>query len=71
MVGMHPLEAFLEKHNLSQNQFAKDAGVSQPTISRYINGETKQASAKNALKIEKATNGTVTRMELLFPNEYP
>jgi hypothetical protein len=47
--------------------WAKDNGIAPSVISRYLNG--KGISAKNALRIQAATGGKVTVMELLFGSE--
>ena len=59
------LKDFLGIRKLSGLAFAKKHSLSQSTISRAING--KAISAMNAAKIEKATDGQVTRIELLYP----
>jgi DNA-binding transcriptional regulator YdaS (Cro superfamily) len=63
------IASYLEKHGLSQEQFAKKLGVSQGLIWQWINGRTK-ISPDRALRIEEATNGEVTR-EDLFPQLFP
>lgn len=70
MTHMNPLSAYLIQHKISQNQFAKDAGVSQPTISRYINGEIKNPWPEIVEKIYTAAHGEIPRISLLYPNSY-
>lgn len=47
----------------SQTEFAKIVGVKQPSVFSWMSGKTKP-SAKNAIQIEKATNGALTRAEI-------
>lgn len=47
----------------TQIGIAKAIGVSQATVSYWVNGKEKP-TAKNAITIEKATNGAVTRAEI-------
>lgn len=48
----------------TQASFAKQLGVSQGLVSQWIRGRT-AITAKRAIEIEDATNGTVSRFELL------
>ena len=66
---MNSLKKYLIKKGESTASFARKAEVSQPTIWRIINGETKQISPNTAQLIEKATGGEVTVLALLYPNE--
>tara|TARA_R100001460_G_scaffold48630_1_gene86710 strand:- start:493 stop:756 length:264 start_codon:yes stop_codon:yes gene_type:complete len=45
-------------HNISQSEFADKIGVSQPTLSRYVNGDTLPSVVIGA-RIEAATSGEV------------
>jgi len=63
---MNALSTYLEKNNLSPTQFAKLNGLKQPTIWRIINLKYKP-NPQTAQKIQQATGGAVTVMELLFP----
>lgn len=47
----------------TQNGIARAVGVSQAAVSYWVNGIEKP-TAKNAIAIEKATNGAVTRAEI-------
>jgi DNA-binding transcriptional regulator YdaS (Cro superfamily) len=47
----------------SQSEFARIIGVKQPSVFGWMSGKTKP-SAKSAIKIEKATNGALTRAEI-------
>ena len=62
------LKNYLKYKNLTISAFAVAAEVSQPFLSLILSGKRKPSSAM-ALKIEKATNGEVTVLELLFPNK--
>ncbi len=46
--------------------WAQANGIAPPVISRYLNGKM-GLSPENALRIEQATGGAVSRMELLYP----
>lgn len=52
------LYKYLIHHNISQSEFADKIGVSQPTLSRYVNGDTLPSVVIGA-RIEKATSGEV------------
>lgn len=54
---------YLQKHDLSQEQFAKKVGVSQGLVWQWINGKTK-VRAERVAGIEEATNGEITRHDL-------
>lgn len=47
----------------SQTEFAKTLGVKQPSVFCWLSGKTKP-SAASAIKIERATNGAITRAEI-------
>ena len=47
----------------TQTGIAKAIGVSQTTVSYWVNG-VERPSAKSAIAIERATNGAVTRAEI-------
>lgn len=53
------LYKYLIHHNISQSEFADKIGVSQPTLSRYYNGDTLPSVVIGA-RIEKATGGEVS-----------
>lgn len=53
----------------SQALLAKAIGVKQPAISHWLHRD-KNIPAEYAIKIERATNGAVTRYELR-PDIYP
>jgi len=60
------IEEFLEKENMSIAKFALNIGVHYTHILRIVNGQ-RRPSPELALKIEQATDGQVTRLELLYP----
>lgn len=47
----------------TQSEFARAIGVKQPSVFSWMVGKTKP-SAKNAIAIERVTNGAVTRAEI-------
>ncbi len=53
------LKRWLTRHRVSQSQFARDAGITQSAISKYVNGE-RQPNIDQALAIERATDGQVS-----------
>jgi len=57
---------YLQKHELSYRSFGKIVPCSAAMICQLISGE-RCASSRLALRIETATQGQVTRDELLFP----
>ena len=62
---MNPLKQYLIKHNLSENAFANTHNIPQATIWRVANDKVTPDPA-TAKKIEQATQGKVTRLELLY-----
>ena len=58
------LEEYLRFNNIKQHTFAKSLGVSQGHINSMIKGK-REPSVSLAKKIEKATNGEVSVVELL------
>jgi DNA-binding transcriptional regulator YdaS (Cro superfamily) len=65
---MHPIREFCRKKDITFKDFAGHIGASAPFVSQLIKGRRKP-SARLALRIEEATNGAVSRMELLYPKE--
>ena len=53
------LYKYLIHRNISQSEFADKIGVSQPTLSRYVNGDTLPSVVIGA-RIEAATSGEVS-----------
>ena len=65
------LEEYLRFNNIKQHIFAKSIGVSQGHINSMIKGRRKPSVAL-AKKIEKATSGEISVVELLdikFPEK--
>lgn len=63
------LAKYLEKHNLSQTEFAARLGRSQGLVWQWLNGH-RPIAATQALAIERITGGEVSRYELR-PDVYP
>ena len=61
------LKKYLKTNGLKPTPWAKKHGIAPPVISRYFHGYA--ISKENALRIEQATDGAVTRMELLYPEK--
>ncbi|NGX51415.1 MAG: hypothetical protein K1060chlam2_01281 [Chlamydiae bacterium] len=60
------LKEYLEKYGVSKSAFAKRIGKSREIIHLIVNkGHTPKADI--ALLIEEATEGKVTRSEVLYP----
>lgn len=59
------IQAYLEKHGLSQQDFADQLGVSQVLISQWIKGRTR-ITPERAADIMEATAGEVSPQQL-FP----
>lgn len=57
---------FLFKKGITQVQFAKQLGISRGHLNQILH-KTKHPSRKLAKEIEAQTEGKVTAMELLFP----
>ena len=60
------IRAYLEKHGLSQQDFADQVGVSQSIVSQWING-VKSVSPEMAREVEHVTG--IPRLALLYPDE--
>lgn len=60
------LKNYLKYKNLTISAFAKVAELKQPHLSLIMNGN-RRPSPELAKKIEEATKGEVTVLELLFP----
>jgi DNA-binding transcriptional regulator YdaS (Cro superfamily) len=66
------IRAYLEKHELSQEQFAKKIGadgVSQGLVWQWLEGRTK-ITVERAKQIFLATDGEITPHDLL-PDTFP
>lgn len=60
------LKSYFKKYPVKKAFLAKGIGVS-PSFITYLAQGKKFPSAKIAARIETATHGLVTRMELLYP----
>ena len=69
MTNTMKLENYLKYKNLTITAFAAISEVSQPFLSLIIKNK-RRPSPEMALKIEKATSGEVTVLELLFPHNH-
>ena len=61
------LNEYLNSEHISINSFAVELGVHYSHILRILSN-ARRPSPELALKIEQATGGQVSRMELLYPN---
>ena len=61
------LREYLFKHRKTQTEMAKQLGVSTNHLSQIVRNE-RRPSIELAIKIEKLTEGEVTKEELIFPN---
>lgn len=59
------LETYLARQGMTQAEFATLSKVSQPTISRLLNGGCPRPSWKTLAKIHTATNGAVNAHDFL------
>ena len=58
------LKSYLKKNKTTQTKFAEISGVKRCLLSTYITG-CRYPSYRTALKIEKATNGEVTVLDMI------
>jgi len=65
---MHPIKQYTKDHDMTLRAFAVLVKKSAPFITQITRGQ-RRPSAPLALKIEEATGGAVTRMELLYPEQ--
>jgi transcriptional regulator with XRE-family HTH domain len=63
MIWLMTLQQFLSQNGLSQHTFAKMAGITQVTVSRYVNGLRLPRRA-HMKRIYEVTGGSVT------PNDF-
>ena len=63
------IKQYLSKHGLSQEQFAKQLGVTQGLIWQWLDGRTR-VTAERAVEIEGKTAGEIQRHDLR-PDLYP
>lgn len=64
------LKDWLKKNNISPNRFSKMIGADPSTIYRTLSEEQK-VTPRYAKLIEEATNGEVSRLEAIWPEDYP
>jgi len=64
--GSMTLEKYLKKNKITLTDFSKDTQISLSMISRIIS-RNRRPSPQKALRIENATGGKVSRLELLYP----
>jgi len=57
------IRAYLKKHDLSQDAFAQQIGVTQGAVWQWINSYSR-VDARRAKDIEEKTNGEITRHDL-------
>ena len=57
------LKTWMKRNNITIRKMAKDLKISHNSVFKYQKGET-SPNIKNALKIEKYTNGQVTIKDL-------
>ena len=62
------LDEYLFKSKKTQTKMARELGVNRQHFNTLVRGHSKP-SLKLAKKIQDATGGQVTAMELLFPEE--
>ena len=65
---MQALRKYLCAERITQREFSRALGIHFMHLNQILRG-IKRPSPKLALKIEQATGGKVTRMELLYPDE--
>ena len=63
------LKEYLEVTGISRLYFSNLIGIRESNLSRYITGKVRP-SLNMASKIEEATQGHVSRLEVLYPSEY-
>jgi len=66
---MHPLKRYRKIAGISQKAVAKALGLSVASVSRIENW-TQGVSPELAKKIEAWSRGRVSRLEILWPEEY-
>lgn len=59
------IQAYLEKHGISQQDFADRLGVSQALVAQWISGRSR-VTPRRAPHVVRVTEGEITR-ETLFP----
>lgn len=57
--GIQALQRYLDDHNLSASEFARQHGMSQSEISKILRGQRQRISVDQAAAIQDATGGIV------------
>lgn len=68
VILMHPITKYRKKHDLTVKTMAERLGVSRVFMS-YLEHGHRKPSLDMAKRIEKITNGEVSRMDVLYPEE--
>ena len=68
MNSAEPVRAYIEKHGITQGDFAKMMGVCQSSVSQWVRG-IKGISFRNAHKMQKKTKGEIT-VRALYPKVF-
>jgi DNA-binding transcriptional regulator YdaS (Cro superfamily) len=63
---MDQLEQYLTSHDMSQRDFAKLVGVSEPLVCQWRSGQRKP-NLDNAFAIERATKGAIKASSWMTP----
>ena len=63
------LYRYLKANKIPAKRFAQNMGVHSETIYRSMKG-SQRLSPDNAVKVEKITNGEVTRLEAMWPEDF-
>ena len=64
---MERLKQYLEDHEISQTEFGRLVGVSQPTVSGWLNGEI----LPSAEKLKEMSNKTALTIDALLDHTPP
>lgn len=62
------LRTYLKDNKISQRKFSVSLGIHYMHLNNILRSERKPSAAL-ALRIEQATGGAVSRMELLYPKK--
>jgi len=68
MTSMNPIKIFASRNKVKIKEVSRLADCTPSYLYQIINGYRKPSAAL-ALRIEQATGGAVTRMELLYPEK--
>ncbi len=63
------LRDWLKKNNVKAYKFAAEIGIAAATLYRSMGGK-QRLSARYGVRIEEVTNGEVSRLEAIWPEEY-